>query len=279
MSHKDPIELRDEVLGAYADGELDRDTARRVELALRAAPSARSRLDAIRRISMLVRGAVRVEPAASSAVARLVPSEPEPPRASQISWWFGIRWSAAWSFATAFGAGAGVAILAVFLWQSMPAGMQPTGSTWPQRALVLHERYLQALGEGRALPLDVRGATPRELGEGLASVLGARPAVPDLSTLGYRPQGARLLVTAEGAIVYVFYQSADRPSLGLTLGPADSSVSRRRPAWEHGGLRLVEWSDGLQRFGLSGAYSEAELRDLVASVSARLHTAALAPSL
>ncbi len=56
--------LDDETLNAYADGELEADERARVEGALAGDPDARSRLEAIRRVSLLGRAAAALFPAA-----------------------------------------------------------------------------------------------------------------------------------------------------------------------------------------------------------------------
>ena len=255
------FQLTDELLGAYADGELDRETAARVERALGEDGSARSRLEALRQVSMLVRATARVEipgsrdAAAGATVASLT-------RRAGGGWAPFVR-AGLGRLAGAFAVGVAVAVGVGALLRV------PDTSAWSQRILALHESYLQAASTGQRFPLDMRGGTVEEIAAQFAPMLGAEPQVPDLSAAGYAPHGARLVISPEGEALHVFYEAAGRPLLGLTLGPYGAAGPPGRSIGQRGTLTLLERSNGRSRFSVVGEHDAAELESLADAVAAR----------
>lgn len=264
------VDLTDEALGAYVDGELDAAEASQLEARLERDAGARARLESLQRVSALVRDAVTAgmqEPHAGAEI--------DDPR---LAAWpqRGAGWAAAGAarpertrrlapsrVAAAFAAG--VVSAALGLWLVGPP--TPASTTWEDHALLFHQTYLEALRANRQLPLDARGSDPASVGASLSRLVDWSFAVPDLSAQGYTLQGARLIATAEGPLTYVLYSSDDQPLLGLAMLQARLPASHRGVMHRRGRLSLWEWSDGEHSFALGGTHSDASLRALADAVA------------
>jgi anti-sigma factor RsiW len=95
--------------------------------------------------------------------------------------------------------------------------------------------------------------------------VGFNLEVPDLTERGYTLQGARLITTAQGPVAYLLYSSDDEPLLGIAM-LGSPSAPRRATLHERGDLRLLEWSDGQNSFGIGGTHSPDLLRSLAVAV-------------
>jgi anti-sigma factor RsiW len=273
MTERTENRISDETLGAYLDGELDSDAARRLEARLELDPSARRRLEALRRVSTGVGASLR---RARGAAAHAASAEDADPlhmgarviplpgaraagrrTAARRASFRGILWGTAAGFA------AGVVFAAAIL---IPFGKAPRhASGWEDHALAFHESYLESLGGDHAFPLDARTSDPVALGQSLGEIVGWDLEVPDLTDRGYTLQGARLITTAQGPVAYLLYSSEDEPLLGVALLQS-SAAPRGETLHEHGDLHLLEWSDGRNSFGLGGTHSPDLLRSLAAAV-------------
>ncbi len=247
------IELTDEMLGAYADGELDaRDTAA-VERLVAADPSVRQRLGAIEELTRLVRAA------SQSRIESAVPKSEAPVR--RFGW---LSWQSAVSFA----AGA-LVILAVV---NLTGASDPARLDWPEHALAFHDMYIHARehAPGNSV-VDI----PASHSEDLARLVDFVPAVPDLGAHGYDAVGAHLLAAPHGPVVYVVFEGVQRPPIGfvMTRRTADGENRDATTPSVHSnpnGLTLVSWSAGAFDFGLSGQASAIELMPLVETVRSSL---------
>ncbi len=266
------IELSDETLGAYVDGELDATAVLQVETQLEQDAAARAQVAALRHISSLVRKVVQTPadaPVATPTVAppprdvrhdgpRLVQARttalPSARRAAIV---------APWRVAAAFAAGAFCTAIALWL---LGAPAAPS-SSWEDHALMFHQTYLEALQADRHLPLDASGSDPAALDASLAQLVDWNFAVPDLSAQGYMLQGARVIATAEGPLAYVLYSSAKDPLLGLAVLQRAGTLAQSGALHERGNLRLWEWSDGDHEFALGGSHSVESLRTLATAIA------------
>ena len=266
------FELSDAVLGAYADGELDRSAAAEVERALARDPAARRKLADIRRITMLVKGATRLGSASPAKVAEnvveLVPVDRRAPAAERVPAGpepvrIGLpHWSMAASILVGF-------LAALVLLQLTP-GPTRDGVGWQHHALTFHRQLMDLTADDaakRALLLDTPDLAEPAAASRFESLVHYRPVMPDLSAQGYRPIGARLIATPEGPLTYVVYEAPGQPPLGYSMiRPIASTPAAAEAARTQDDVQLVEWSDGPYRFGLSGELPEdalATLRDSV----------------
>lgn len=269
MTERRESRISDETLGAYLDGELDAEAKRHLEARLAVDAAARARLEALRRVSLGVGASVRrARDSASRSVrsdareapqvgARVIPL----PGARFDRRRAATRRAPIWAVALAFAAGA--AFAAALL---VPLGTtQQQSGGWEQHALAFHESYLESLGGDRSFPLDARTSDPVALGRSLAGIVGGDFDVPDLTGQGYTLQGARVITSAQGPVAYLLYSSEDEPLLGVAVLPS-ASAPRGETLHERGDLRLLEWSDGQNSFGLGGTHSPDLLRSLAVAV-------------
>jgi len=257
------IELTDEMLGAYADGELDaRDTAA-VERLVAADPSVRQRLSAIEELTRLVRAAGAMRSAYEA------PKIEAPVR--RFGW---LSWQSAVSFA----AGALVILAVVNLTGAPHSGtLDPASLDWHEHALAFHDMYVRAREHA---PDDALTDIPASHSEDLARLVDFVPAVPDLGAHGYGAVGAHLLAAPHGPVVYVVFEGEQRPPIGfaMTRRSADSTDRDATTAAVRSnpnGVTLVSWSAGAFDFGLSGQASPIELMPLVETVRSSLPVEAL----
>ena len=254
MHHRDRM-ISDEMLGAYADGELPRGEGVRVEAALGADRMLRERLEAVRHVSMLVRAAVRAGEALNDEL-----QQPASARSvgSRNAWlqralrWVGSFEPIAVSFATGLVAALGVMLLL----QAPPEA----GGQWQQLTLALHQRFVTAMQAGQGYPLDVADANPDRVGALLADSIGYRPSIPDLSADAYVLNGARVITTLEGPVVYALYTSSANPLLGLVVMRAPRAEPSAAVA--QASVRLVSWRRDGARFAFVGTHSLPELERL-----------------
>jgi anti-sigma factor RsiW len=275
---EDRIELTDEQLGAYADGELDAVACERVERRLAVDPDARRRLGAIQDVTLIVRAATAAEGGRSrlSRTARRreadradAAADAGSDRARPAS--SGVRAWLDWRVAASFVAGA----LALLIVSQLGGTLDSPGVDWHDNALAFHDMYLRA--RENAPPdtmLDILEHQPEEL----ARLIRFTASMPDLSAQGYEPAGAHLITAAQGPIVYVAFEGGQRPPIGFamtrsTSGSAaddiETPVVRATPQ----GVTLVSWSAGPFEYGLSGELPESELMLLVDTARRSLPTA------
>ena len=272
------IELTDEVLGAYVDDELDPATRSRVERSLSVDRDARSRLAAIRDITMLVRVAtrggtgVRVDGAAHGPEvidlsSRIGVTAPAAARGRRAPAWLD------WRMAASFVAGLAVMLGALELGQ-LGGSEAPT---WQRSALEFHHRYARAASTGGDLALDHLSPASSSFARDFARIADYEPVLPDLSGQNYAPIGARLLPTFEGVVTHVVYEAPGRPAIGYSMVLTD-----RRPRGEdfitmqRDGVRMVVWGDDRYEYGISGALSYDALEILAETARHSVRTTARA---
>lgn len=270
-----PDEMTDELLGAYADGELDATARARVDTLLQTDERARRRLAAIRQITRLVRDATHLEGrllnegprSAEAGASRSV--TPAFRRARGPAW---MRWRLAASFV----AGA----LAVTVALQLLGTREPVPHGWQQSALVFHNSYLQALADGKEQFLvDVTHPGTEESANAYSSIIDYQPVLPDLSAHDYAPTGARLVTSPDGPTVFVIYDAPGRSPVGFSVIRATPS-SRGAPATSSlRDVRLVSWSDGEFDYAMSSDLSADVLNSLATTAQRSLSTDEALPTL
>jgi anti-sigma factor RsiW len=254
--------ITEELLGAYVDGELDRAESAAVEAALRADRRLAQRVEALRRVTMLVKAAVRAADSAEAFTAQRFSAEEEVGASiveRRRSWWSVLEAAQPLRpLLASFATGLLVALGAMLLW-STP---HQVDGQWARLTLALHERFVDAMRAGNAFPLDVSDPDPERVGQFLAARIGYTPSIPDLSADSYVLSGARIVTTLEGPAVYALYTSGENPLLGFV------AVRRAQPVsptlGEHAAVRLVTWQTGDAQFAFVGTHSAEELERLAA---------------
>jgi anti-sigma factor RsiW len=258
------IELTDEILGAYADGELDAHQAAQVERAAALDPAARRRLAAIREVTTLVRAARTAgNPDVAPAPERSGRRRTRGLVAGRLGW---LNWQLAASFA----AGALVLLIAI----ELAGGPAPAGADWREHAMAFQDMYLRARETERGdAMVDILANHSGDL----ARLISFEPSLPDLSAHGYDAVAAHLLSAPHGPVVYVAFEGVRRPPIAFVMtrrGESPAIQNDAAPAVHSGtnGVTLVSWARGAYEFGLSGRVPAAELMALVDTARGSLHT-------
>lgn len=265
------IELSDELLGAYADGELDPLARKRTERLLALDPAARRRLSAIRNATMIVRAAmeadgrlpakrtVGVSPAATLSEAGEPSAEAGRDRAGRGL--LRARGWLDWRMAASFVAG----VLTLFAVTQLGGGLTGPAIDWYDNALTFHNMYLRArANEPPDTMLDILQHQPDQLAE----LISFPPSMPDLTAHGYEPAGAHVIAAPQGAILYVAFEGAERPPIGFAMTRGGSrgaggDIESPTVLATRKGVTFVSWSTDSFDYGLSSELPASELIRLV----------------
>jgi|GEM_PF-5875492 len=253
----------DNTLVAYADGELDAESAREVERLLRKDTVARERVARLRESAALLRAALN-KPIHESV----------PPRLSQlleskqpVSFHF-ERWAAAILIAVTSAVGGGY----FARWsgqQNVPAVAAHAEDAGDQAVIadVASYHHLYAAKEEYLVESPPEDLT--RIQSWSREHLHRRIRVPDLTKFGYRFRGSRLLVAAGRAVSQLVYLAPDRAPLAVcvTLGDAANSSPRTRFSQ---GLTLLSWKHDGYLYIVIGNEGEAVTSEIGRSVAAAL---------
>lgn len=260
--------LDDEVLNAYADGELEVGERDRVAAALAQDPDARERLLLIRQVSLL----------GSTAVDQLS-REPVPGAVRELVWPLNAAEKPA-TKVSAWGslAAAAVAFLALGLgignWLATPAKapaerLAALPVSWDQQAAWYHGLATDRESRLQPLPLDLEHSREAPLETSLAQRLERPIVVPDLSSEGLVLLGARLLGDQVRPLAQVFYRDPEERlvSLLLALDPRPDAAPIFRRLED---TPLLSWREAGQAFVLAGDGDGEQLRRLAILVRAQV---------
>jgi len=241
-------ELTDELLGAFADGELDEMSRSRLEKALGKNAEARRRLKAIRDVSMLVRAATRVGTERSGHDPAVALPKPSGRVAQRLPLHRLSRHWTGWRVAAAFAGGAIIAVLATaYVWRPTA----PSGE-WAQHALAFHAGISRGdQDSARATFERLIDLQPNELSTA-AQIADYEPVLPDLSAHGYEPLGARLMTTPRGMVTFVIFAAPNQPLLGYSMARRTADVFDDFRFDSRRDINLVTWSSGEHEFALTG---------------------------
>ena len=133
-----------------------------------------------------------------------------------------------------------------------PSSNELAMSLLQQQAMASHVVY----ADDRRHPIEVTAADSDHLSQWLSNRLHRSVAPPDLSPLGYRLLGGRLLATERGGAAALFvYDDAEGHRLTLLLRPMAPELHAVRTRWRAGTvefLRLDRQRNGIRR-GLCGS--------------------------
>jgi anti-sigma factor RsiW len=252
------------LLVAFADGELDPETTRRVERMVAEDVAARRKVEIYRETAMLLRAACHESLYASDDVAT---GEGLAARESvAVMRWRTVRrraprrhaWAAAASIAAAvigFGGGA--------LWTR-----QPTTEREDLVAEIANYHPIYAR-ETRHL-VEIPATSKDELVTWLGARLDRAPfAVPDLAAAGLSFAGGRLLAIDGRPVAQLMYTRANGRPIGVCLTrmdgpPAPLGIERR------GALRLASWKDDSFAYVVVGELGDRAIRDIAARAAHQL---------
>jgi anti-sigma factor RsiW len=240
------------LLCAYVDGELDSEATRDAERLIASDPRLAHMVEQYRQTSALLRAACGEQFYATGPGKITVPTHFRGrPTRRQL----GIGAAAAMAAAVAgFAAGA--------FWQS------------PKEAGLLDEiaEYHKVFSRETTHLVEVPPARTADLTNWLGDRIGRHIIVPDLSALGLRFEGGRMLVAGGEPVAQLIYSR----NLGLPI-----AVCLARPAGRpHGidfvkreGLHLATWTDMDSTYVIVGDVDTEVLREIADSVALQLRTA------
>ena len=237
----------DTLLSAYADGELDRTTAREVEQIIATDPAARRQVAMHREISALLHAACteRVFSAGNLPLALA------PPRRTVVNRRFG--WAIAASIAVGvigFGGGA--------VW----SGGHPSAR---EHALDEVAEYHEVFSRETVHLVE----TPASQADHIKAWLGQRMErtieIPDLSAAGLQFAGARMLVIDRRPVANLIYTRANGLPIAFCILYLDGNPSSLRLD-RRGGLSLASWGNGTYGFVVVGEVETGAMRDIAERV-------------
>ncbi len=244
-------------LHAYVDDRLDPDRRRQVELYLSSQPELTRRVAAYRDQRDGLRAAL-----AAGAL------EPIPPElnlsrllearlARRPAWW---RIAAAVVLCLGIGGGAGW-YLGTLPRQSR---IEVAVSLLQQQAMASHTVY----ADDRRHPVELTAAEADHLSQWLSNRLRRNVAAPDLSPLGYRLLGGRLLATERGGTAALFvYDDASGARLSVLLRPMAPELDATRIDMSQGSLNGCAWIHGGLGYAVVATVSDQTLDEVADRVS------------
>lgn len=235
--------VSEDELHAYLDGQLDSHRQAEVRAFLESSPAATTRLAVWRRDAEGLRAALAgietwpPNPSLDPAVIRR--------RMRSHSWQTLVR-------AGVLSAALGLA--GIVGWAARGAYVGPTPKPM-QEAMEAH-RVFAGLAV-RAIEQRLgRELLPSWLARNLG---GVHPVVPDLSSQGFKPVGARLLPTAEGLAAMILYEADSGARLTFYLRPARHFIPGTRGWRVDGGLRERYWYRGGYGYAVVGRADDPQI--------------------
>jgi anti-sigma factor RsiW len=245
----EPKPVREEDLHAYVDGQLDPSRRRAVESHLAISP------ESTRRVAdyFAQREALRTAFAPRA-------SEPLPPNLN-LSRLLEARFSRprpAWELIAA-----GIALLIVggiggWLVQMHEAAGRDQApiAVLSRQALATHTVY----GADRTHPIEVLGTERDHLTQWLSNRLNRKVTPPDLSAIGYRLIGGRLLATERGGAAALFmYENDAHVRLSVVVRPMAPDLHAPQTEMASGGFNLCAWIENGLGYAVVAAEPDAEI--------------------
>ena len=244
-------------LQAYVDDRLDADGRRRVEHYLDTEPEAARQVAAYGaqraglREAFAGHAAEPIPPALN--LSRLLEARLE----RRPAWW---RAAAAIVLCLGLGGAAGWYLAA----SPRPSRIELAVSLLQQQAMASHAVYA---ADGRH-PIEVTAAESDHLSQWLSNRLRRNVTPPDLSALGYRLLGGRLLATERGGAAALFvYDDAQGNRISVLLRPMAPELSAARTDIAQGPLTGCTWIHGGLGYAVVGAASDQTLDQISDQIS------------
>jgi anti-sigma factor RsiW len=145
-----------------------------------------------------------------------------------------------------------------------PSRIQLAMSLLQQQAMASHAVYA---ADGRH-PIEVTAAESDHLSQWLSNRLRRSVAPPDLSALGYRLLGGRLLATERGGAAALFvYDDAQGNRLSVLLRPMAPELHAARIDTEQGPLTGCTWIGGGMGYAVVGTAPDRALDQIADQIS------------
>jgi anti-sigma factor RsiW len=164
------------------------------------------------------------------------------------------RWSS-WRVAAAMllGLGLGGAAGLSVAWRPAPDRAELATSLLRQQALASHTVY----ADDRRHPIEVAASESDHLSQWLSNRLRRSITPPDLTALGYRLLGGRLLATEHGGAAALFvYDDSQGNRLSVLLRPMAQELWARHADMSQGALNGCTWIDHGMGYAVVAAASD-----------------------
>jgi anti-sigma factor RsiW len=121
-------------------------------------------------------------------------------------------------------------------------------------------------GPDRLHPVEVRASDKDDLSTWIASRLGRSVALPDLSALGYRFMGGRVVATAQGPAGMLMYDDDKGTRIVMLVRPMKDGADSRMTEHENGDVAGFTWANEGLGYSLVGSAPAATLHPLADEV-------------
>ena len=252
MTDRD-LPVTEDELHAYVDGELAPERRAAVEAWLAAHPDDMARVNAWRALADAIRaryGAVATEPVPARLSLRQIE------RAGRS--WRGV---AAAATVAAFLVGG----LAGWLAHGLAAPPPSAGATSTADAVDAYKTYVVEVRH----PVEVAANEEAHLTQWLSKRVGYQLRIPDLSPVGLKLVGGRLLPGPRGAAAFFMYESTtgERVTLYSTRAGAPDSALRYNV---NGQVGALYWADGDVAYVVNGEANRERLHKVAETVYAQI---------
>jgi anti-sigma factor RsiW len=250
------VPVTEDELHAYVDGELPADRRPAVEAWLAAHPDDMARVNAWRALADVIRaryGAVATEPVPARLSLRQIERAGRP--------WGGIA-AAVIIAAFLVGGAAGWTAHDVTTPRSSAAATSTAEAVDAYKLYVVEVRH----------PVEVPGSEEAHLTQWLSKRVGYQLRIPDLSPVGLKLVGGRLLPGPRGAAAFFMYESTtgERFTLYSTrAGGPDSSLRYN----VDGQVGALYWADGDIAYVVNGEANQERLHKVAETVYAQIERA------
>jgi anti-sigma factor RsiW len=248
VSTEPTIQIPEDDLHAYADGQLARERAAVVEAACSRDPALASRVAEVRVQNAGLREALDPVLAEPIPEALLAAAAAPKARAGTLRRWLVPAFAAAASLVVGIGVG----------WLGRDASIEHGGTptTFARQAAFAHALYATDVNR----PVEIWAAEEKRLVTWLTKRLGFPVHAPDLNSIGFALVGGRLVAGNEMPTALFMYENADKQRLSLQVrkqssGPEETAF---RYAVENG-VGVFYWVDESCGYAISGNVDRAQL--------------------
>jgi len=248
------IELTDEVLVAYVDGELPQDTSLAVEAGIAKDPEAQAKVKDMRDTAALLRAAFPEELPAENVVQLKSPSRGGFIRSRPVL--------------TSLAAAAAILLV-------IGAGLVASPFHGEDRAEFMADvaAYHAVYAQETEHLAEVPAARKDHIEQWLGSRLGRPLKVPDLSAEGWIFEGGRLLAEGELPIAQLLYTAPNRQPIAVCITRSAQPESEPVQYDPGKGVRVAAWDGGGYLYIVVGALAPPELDRLSHQVKQQYRSA------
>lgn len=260
----------DVMLMAYVDGEIDAATAREIEKAVAADPALAARARLFRDSASMLRGAygnALHEEVPERLIAAVQPkaAATETKKVVRLSLRRPARQIVGWALAASLGAlmiGGGSTYWYIAANKGGAEGLQSASAEkWLDHVAGFYDVYDVAMKKEDRLLVDFKADDIPELTKWFSARMNRKLSVPDLSGMGFHPQGGRLLIINGKPAAQFLYMSDSGELVGLviafTTGDYQPARTERRQ-----NVNIVHWRNAGYAYAFVGTIDTKRLQQL-----------------